>query len=146
MGDKLEKPQLLMADKFRHRTSTQFVILEIPHESREMFYKHMGHSDSEQMKRNVYQCLLVIRETTEVGNFLQNLDQKTSHQTVHVPSISTPNIKEVCSLNNTSEIWPVLGESDTENTSYLLCKPLILVRFFFSITLLVFNDKVVIMS
>ena len=50
----LKRPELLIADKFRHRVSTIFANLEVPEEQRQLFYSHMGHS--EQMNKNVYQC------------------------------------------------------------------------------------------
>ena len=87
MGNRLDKPHLLIADKFRHRTSTLFALLEMPSEKRKMFYKHMGHT--EQMNCDVYQSPLAIREITEVGSFLQNLDDRTSQQIVHIRQTDT---------------------------------------------------------
>lgn len=46
MGDKLKRPHLLIADKFRHRASTVFAIQDIPESERDLFYRHMGHSGS----------------------------------------------------------------------------------------------------
>ena len=66
----LKKPQLLIADKFRHRVSTIYANLDVPAEQRQFFYNHMGHSES--MNKNVYQCPMAIREVTKVGNFLLN--------------------------------------------------------------------------
>ena len=46
MGPELEKPDLLIADKFRHRLSTLYAVLELPANEREAFYRHMGHSEA----------------------------------------------------------------------------------------------------
>ena len=78
MGDQLKKPSLLTADNFRHRTSTLFASLELPRDKREAFYRHMGHS--EDINRDVYQCPLALRELTEVGSFLHNLDNGVHHK------------------------------------------------------------------
>ena len=76
----LKRPELLIADKFRHRISTIFANLEVPEEQRQLFYSHMGHS--EQMNKNVYQCPLAIREVTQVGKFLlNNIDNNSCEHT-----------------------------------------------------------------
>ena len=72
MGEKLKKPNLLIADKFRHRASTLFALLDLPEEEREGWYRHMGHSAA--INRDVYQSPLAIREMTRIGGFLKNLD------------------------------------------------------------------------
>ena len=54
MVGELEKPHLLIADKYRHRASTLFALLDVPQHQRHVFYKHMGHSES--INQNVYQC------------------------------------------------------------------------------------------
>lgn len=46
MGTALKQPNLLTADRFRHRRSTCFALLEMPQDKREVFYRHMGHSES----------------------------------------------------------------------------------------------------
>ena len=76
--DGLERPELLIADKFRHRASTLFALTEVPEEKRHAFYKHMGHS--QQINRDVYQCPLAVKEVTQVSTFLDTLDQET-HET-----------------------------------------------------------------
>ena len=68
----LEKPHLLIADKFRHRASTLFASMDIPLEKRDAFYKHMGHSET--INKEVYQCPLAVKEITEVGKFFDNID------------------------------------------------------------------------
>ncbi|KAK3793121.1 hypothetical protein RRG08_030204 [Elysia crispata] len=60
MGPELEKPDLLIADKFRHRLSTLYAVLELPANEREAFYRHMGHSEA--INKHVYQCPLSIGE------------------------------------------------------------------------------------
>ncbi|GFN94870.1 histone-lysine N-methyltransferase setd8-a [Plakobranchus ocellatus] len=66
----LQQPHLLFADKFRHRVSKSFAQLDLPAENREMFYRHMGHSEA--INKNVYQCPLAVNEITRVGHFLLN--------------------------------------------------------------------------
>ena len=76
MGDQLEQPHLLIADKFRHRASTLFALLEVPDHEREPFYRHMGHSAA--INRDVYQCPLAVTEITKVGGFLASIDGSKS--------------------------------------------------------------------
>lgn len=76
MINDLEKPQLLIADKFRHRASTLFALLDVSQSEREVFYRHMGHSEN--INKNIYQCPLALREITEVGNFFDQIDCSTS--------------------------------------------------------------------
>ena len=110
MGNEIERPSLLIADKFRHRTSTLFALLEMPQEKWELFYRHMGHS--EQMNREVYQCPLAIKEITEVGSFLQELDTKTSQRRVHTAS------KKDCEITNRNrQVIAIDSIEETENTS-----------------------------
>ncbi|GFO11656.1 histone-lysine N-methyltransferase setd8-a [Plakobranchus ocellatus] len=66
----LQQPHLLIADKLRHRVSTLFAQLDLPAENREMFYRHMGHSEA--INKNVYQCPQTVNEITRVGRFLLN--------------------------------------------------------------------------
>ncbi|KAK7487420.1 hypothetical protein BaRGS_00021382, partial [Batillaria attramentaria] len=74
MGDRLKKPNLLIADKFRHRASTLFALLDLPEQERESWYRHMGHSAA--INKDVYQCPLAITEMTRVGGFLSKLDSQ----------------------------------------------------------------------
>ncbi|KAK3800728.1 hypothetical protein RRG08_003133 [Elysia crispata] len=62
---KLEKPELLAADKFRQRISTLYAVLELPSYEREIFYRHIGHSG--EINKNVYQCPFSIGEIVKVG-------------------------------------------------------------------------------
>ena len=87
--DGLVRPDLLIADKFRHRAATMFALTEFPEEKREAFYKHMGHS--QQINRDVYQCPLALREVTEVGKFLQGLDQDSHAPETDEPTTVTSN-------------------------------------------------------
>jgi hypothetical protein len=41
----LDRPDLLIADRFRHRASTLFAMMDVPEDKREAFYRHMGHSE-----------------------------------------------------------------------------------------------------
>jgi len=78
MGNELKKPNLLIADKFRHRASTLFALLEMPQHKRELFYRHMGHSET--INKEVYQCPLALLEITEVGGFFDKLDKQDKQE------------------------------------------------------------------
>ncbi|GFR68669.1 histone-lysine N-methyltransferase SETD8-A, partial [Elysia marginata] len=99
--DGLERPELLIADKFRHRASTLFALTEVPEEKRHAFYKHMGHS--QQINRDVYQCPLAVKEVTQVGKLLDTLDQET-HETpeTHAPDQETPETPETHTVETES--------------------------------------------
>ena len=84
--DKLKSPHLMTADKFRHRAATLFAQMDLPQEKRDIFYRHMGHS--EQINKDVYQCPLAIREIREVGSFLKEIDTRTVHKEMHESSTS----------------------------------------------------------
>ncbi|GFR76749.1 histone-lysine N-methyltransferase SETD8-A [Elysia marginata] len=74
MGQELEHPDLLIADKFtRQRMSTLFAGLDVPQSQRETFYRHMGHSQA--INEAVYQSPLALNELVHVGGFLQTVDQ-----------------------------------------------------------------------
>ena len=70
----MKKTHLLIADKYRHRASTLFAILDVPQHQRHVFYKHMGHSES--INQNVYQCPLAIQEIPQIGSFFDNIDNQ----------------------------------------------------------------------
>ena len=72
MGDQLKKPNLLIADKFRHRASTLFALQDLPRQQRVIWYRHLGHSAS--INQNVYQCPLAVSEITQVEGFLRQLE------------------------------------------------------------------------
>lgn len=87
MGNQLKKTHLLIADKFRHRASTLYALMDLPEHEREKWYRHMGHSAS--INRDVYQCPLAVGEITHVGGFLQKLDmngKKATLQAGQAPS------------------------------------------------------------
>ena len=100
--DGLERPELLIADKFRHRASTLFPLTEVPEEKRHAFYKHMDHS--QQINRDVYQCLLAVKEVNQVGTFFDTLDQEThetcethilDHETHEIPETHTDETESI---------------------------------------------------
>ena len=96
----LQKPRLLIADKFRHRVSTIFALQELPTEKREMFYKHMGHTEA--INRNVYQCTTAITEITEIANFLSQIDKQGKRvQNNATANSSTSQSADTCSPSST---------------------------------------------
>ena len=96
----LQKPRLLIADKFRHRVSTIFALQELPTEKREMFYKHMGHTEA--INRNVYQCPTAITEITEIANFLSQIDKQGKRvQNNATANSSTSQSADTCSPSST---------------------------------------------
>ena len=79
LSSSLKSPHLLIADKFRHRMSTLYALLDVNESEREAFYSHMGHSA--EMNKNVYQCPAALREVTKVGAFLRNVDEQNNAHT-----------------------------------------------------------------
>ncbi|XP_035827140.1 uncharacterized protein LOC101860428 isoform X2 [Aplysia californica] len=99
----LNKPNLLIADKFRHRVSTLYAQLELPEEQRDIFYRHMGHSET--INKNVYQCPLAVREVTQVGKFLINNDGRGSLVQTNTDQGGTSYIRQTCETDNlTNEV------------------------------------------
>ena len=96
MGPELEKPDLLIADKFRHRLSTLYAVLELPANEREAFYRHMGHSEA--INKHVYQCPLSIGEVVNVGGFLKAVDDPSSCKLL-VPGKTNSTISSVGAVN-----------------------------------------------
>jgi integrase len=60
------------ATDMRHYVATAYALLDVSASDREMFYKHLGHSQS--MNENVYQCPPAMRTITTVGRFLNTLE------------------------------------------------------------------------
>ena len=119
MGDQLKRPKLLIADKFRHRASTLFALLDLPEQERESWYRHMSHSAA--INKDVYQCPLAITEMTRVGGFLNKLDAHgkdavSSRPTCTVTSsnsaaLSPPGVEPL------SPSVPVASPSEADNSS-----------------------------
>jgi integrase len=63
---------LITATKMRHRISTLYAVLDVPHNDRQVFYKHMGHSEN--INVSVYQVPLAVAEVRTVGSRLQQMD------------------------------------------------------------------------
>jgi hypothetical protein len=68
---KVENPRL-MTTKMRHRISTLYAALDVSESDRQVFYKHMGHSEN--ININVYQVPLAVAEVRVVGSRLQQMD------------------------------------------------------------------------
>ncbi|XP_061166803.1 uncharacterized protein LOC133175710 [Saccostrea echinata] len=62
----------LNATGMRHFIATEYAALDVAPRDREIFYKHMGHS--EKINENIYQCPPALREITHVGRVLQQVD------------------------------------------------------------------------
>jgi hypothetical protein len=60
------------ATGMRHYISTEYALLDVAPRDRELFYKHMGHS--EKINENIYQCPPAVREITHVGKILAKVD------------------------------------------------------------------------
>ena len=63
----------ITATQMRHYVATLYAGLEIPDDERKRFYEHMGHTES--INKDVYQSPLAIKEVTQVGRFLDQLDR-----------------------------------------------------------------------
>lgn len=60
------------ATGMRHYIATEYALLDVSQSDRELFYKHMGHSES--MNEHIYQCPPAVREIINVGRVLENTD------------------------------------------------------------------------
>ncbi|XP_078310702.1 uncharacterized protein LOC111109026 isoform X10 [Crassostrea virginica] len=74
------------ATDMRHYVATAYALLDASTADREMFYKHLGHSQS--MNENVYQCPPAIKTITTVGKFLNNLEENRQNETPEFPSLA----------------------------------------------------------
>ena len=69
----LKEPQKIKSTANRHRISTILASLDITDKERELFYKHMGHSDK--INQTIYQTPLALMEVTKVGKHLDKIDK-----------------------------------------------------------------------
>lgn len=60
------------ATSMRHYVATEYALLDVAARDRELFYKHMGHSET--INENIYQCPPAVREIIHVGKVLGQLD------------------------------------------------------------------------
>lgn len=65
-------PELLNPTRMRHLISTLYAAQDVSENERQLFYKHLGHSES--MNANVYQTPLAHKEVTHVGAHLAAFD------------------------------------------------------------------------
>lgn len=70
----VEHPELLNATRMRHLVSTLYAALDVPQADRQLFFKHMGHSEN--VNLSVYQAPLTLQEVTRVGVHLQSIDTR----------------------------------------------------------------------
>jgi hypothetical protein len=68
--------QSISATDMRHYVATTYALLDVSPNDREMFYKHLGHS--QQMNEHVYQCPPAMKTITTVGKFLNQLEGNIS--------------------------------------------------------------------
>ena len=108
----LKKPNLLIADKFRHQVSTIFASLELPTEQQNSFIRHMGHSEA--INRNVYQCPMALQEITKVGKMLSNIDHDISaSETVNETAHGMRNPEENQQSSSACETLETLVDQNT---------------------------------
>ena len=69
----LKEPEKIKSTTNRHRLSTILASMDIPAKDREYFYKHMGHS--EKINSTIYQAPLAVKEITNVGKHILNIDE-----------------------------------------------------------------------
>ena len=119
MGPELEKPELLIADKFRHRMSTLFALLDLPENERATFYRHMGHSES--INRHVYQCPLSIGEVVNVGGFLKTVDESATQYICNSvqPVSATPTTATEINEQDQNNCETVVNAQELEELPYL---------------------------
>jgi hypothetical protein len=83
-------PELMNATKMRHYISTLYAARDVPENSRQIFYKHMGHSDK--VNQHVYQAPLSHQEITHAGFHLKEIDNGTFAQNYSLLSIILLNV------------------------------------------------------
>ena len=67
-GCELNKANLLIADKYKHRaTSSLFALLDVTKHQRHVFYKHMGHNES--INQNVYEYYIFTMVTIKISKY-----------------------------------------------------------------------------
>ena len=66
------QPQLINANKIRHRAATIHAGLAASEQQRKAFFRHMGHS--QRVDEQVYQCPLAVDEVRLVGRYLESID------------------------------------------------------------------------
>ena len=66
--------QKLNATKMRHYIATEYALLDVDPQDREIFYTHMGHSQGTNEK--IYQCPPAVKELVHVGKFFLQIDSK----------------------------------------------------------------------
>jgi hypothetical protein len=76
----VDDPQKITANKFRHRVSTLYAMLDVSEADRELFYAHMGHSAK--INANIYQAPLAESELLRVGNHLMAMDGQDIRPTI----------------------------------------------------------------
>ena len=69
---KVAQPELITANRVRHRAATVHASLDVGESDRDAFFKHMGHS--KEMDTRVYQCPLGVTEVCRVGKYLEDLE------------------------------------------------------------------------
>ncbi|XP_057311957.1 uncharacterized protein LOC130649644 isoform X1 [Hydractinia symbiolongicarpus] len=67
----LTNVEIINATTNRHRVSTLYAALDLPQQERQLFYAHMGHSES--MNKDIYQAPLALMGVTKIGKQLINL-------------------------------------------------------------------------
>ena len=69
----LKDPKKIKSSTNRHRISTLLASMDISPRDRDLFYKHMGHS--EKINQTIYQAPAVIMEVISVGKHVMNIDR-----------------------------------------------------------------------
>ena len=69
----LAEPEKIKSTSNRHRLSTILASMDIPKKDRELFYKHMRHS--EKINATIYQAPLAVKEVTNVGKHILKIDE-----------------------------------------------------------------------
>ncbi|XP_078329658.1 uncharacterized protein LOC144624151 [Crassostrea virginica] len=75
------------ANDMRHFVATKFSQLDASPAVRDIFFKHMGHSET--INENVYQCPPAVREIVHVGKILGQIERGEAMQVTPIPSQSS---------------------------------------------------------
>ena len=80
----------------------------------------MGHSES--INKNVYQCPIAIREITEVGQFLDKIDNSNDQQSLTASSSdNAPNVAKADNVENLNNEYEMVVDTHEAETLPDLC-------------------------
>nr|XP_022289687.1 uncharacterized protein LOC111101473 isoform X1 [Crassostrea virginica] len=112
----------LNATGMRHFIATEYALLDVAPRDRELFYKHMGHSEA--INENIYQCPPAVREITHVGKILANVDSMNEDadnvkENSDLLAVNDANVDILKDAGNVKEISNVVIDVSDANVDIL---------------------------